>query len=411
MKHSVKIQTKNPAAIEPEIMMEWQNQARKGKGAYGECVISEGGVYKILPYIPSGKIEEQKKDRQKIVKISLPLVTSLTQHSKLWSREFSYYDTTQEAEKNGLTEVDNNNTKLIVNALKRHAAVSFQDDSGKELNENVNSILVKYSLVDVTEKIVKDAEKASFTIEATSQIHKWYKEDNQQLVTFAYLWGLKGIKSEMTTQEIQSLYVSLVREVSSDLEKYNNTTKFISSDIHINVIKGTRIDKNGSKIIYQEGNYFMYNGEVVAEGETIEGCIEVAVAYFSVNHQQYTLLKNDLGIKDELPRVSVKETEKPQEGELKSLASLNKNPHEKKQADKLKAKFANLIYRIVVDGKDITAEKQGTAYKTLEATGKTVDECLVELSNFAEIKDDTAFQEFFQTEANRVKKERTPYEY
>lgn len=409
MKYNVKITSKNPSNSKPIIALEWVTRAMDGKGAYGECIISEGGVYKLLPYIPSAKIPEQAKDREKIVKIDLSSVQSSGSLS-LWSTEFTWYDTAEEAERNGSSKVENSNIQTVIEALKRHPEISVKDENNKEVNKNVDPVLLKYNFIDTTERIKKNTDKQIYTIEATSQIYNWFKNEPQKLIQFGYLWGYKGIKSQMTTQELSMLFNYLVAQVSENLDKYRKVNDFIQSDIHVHIITATRLAKNGQFIIKKEGNFFVFNGNAIAEGDIIENCIEAAVAYFSSNSQDYMLLKNEIGVKSDVPQVSILEEEIKESSGLgiKSLNSLNKNPHAQKEQDKLKSKFARYIYRIVVEGKDITADKDGNAYRTLEATGRTVDESLKELSELAEIRDNVALQEFFQQEVNRVKEERTP---
>lgn len=406
MKYSVTITSKNHSQEAPTIRMEWQNRARDGKATFGECLISNGGVYQELNYIPNALIEDQKKDRIKIVKLKIPMVKSIGE-KRFWYKDFVWYDTKEEAMKNGMDAVENENTKTLIKALKKHFEVSMKDEKGMESNKNVDPTLMKYDLVDTTERLKKAVEKKVYTIEATSQIYKWFKEDTQRLTTFGYLWGTKNLEA----MSVDKLFDYLITEVSNDMPKYNRTIGYINSDIHINVIKASQIIKNGDYIIKKEGNYFMFNGSVLGEGTVIENCIEGVVAYFTANTQDYMLLKNELGIKDSMPNFDLKRHEEEENDgiETKSLSSLNKNPHAQKQENSLKNKFANHIFKIIVEGKDVTSEKKGNIYKFFTETGKDPEIGLKELSKFEEIKDDVKLQEFFWGEVERVRTERTQY--
>lgn len=404
MKYTVLIKSRNPSPTAPIIKMEWKNKAKGGKGAFGECLISDSGVYRELPYIPDALIEGQEKDRAKIVKINLNMVKS-TGDKKFWEREIVYYDTTEEAIKNGFTKDENNNNKLLVNALKKHFEISFKSENNTELNPNIDSILVKYNLLDTTERLKKSVEKKVYVIEATSLVYDWFKNDQYKLTTFGFLWGIK----EIETMSADKLFDVLITEVSNDINKFNDTLSYIESDIHTNIIKATRIVKGTDLILKREGNYFMFNNNVVAEGLTIESCIEKAVAYFKVHSQDYVLLKNELGVNDGIPTFVLEPSEEPSEKKEIGIKRLGKNPHQEKQEAALKRKVANLIYKVVIENKDVIAPKNGVAYALLSDTGNSIDSCLKDLSEVEEIKDSVDMQVFFREETDRVKTERTPY--
>jgi hypothetical protein len=68
-------------------------------------------------------------------------------------------------------------------------------------------------------------------------------------------------------------------------------------------------------------------------------------------------------------------------------------------------------FRIIVEEKDVLAPKNGNAYALFSQTNNDPELVLKELSEYIEIKDNAALQTFFNQEAERVRKERTPYQY
>lgn len=410
MKYNVTISSRTPSQTTPRLFMEFKVKNNQGKGETAKCVINDGGVYKLLNYIPNPEIETQKKDRNKIVAIELPLVSNQGIR-KFWSENFTYYDTKEEAEKNGISSIENENTKMIVSVLKSHPEVSFKDSDMKELNSNISPIILKYNLIDKTERVQQSATKKIYVVQATSQIYEWFESNQQKLCEFGYVWGAPNVKSEMTSDEMLSLFDYLFTAVSSDMNKFNRTLEYMSNAIKFNIIKASRIMSNGNFIIYKEGNFFMFNGKVIGEGQFIENAIESAAAYFSVKPQEYLLLKNTLGIEDNIPEVKVIQVEAVENSSITpvSVMSLSKNPHENKEESKLKTKIGNLVFRIVNDGKDIGMPKKGNAYQTLSETGRSADEVLKQISEMAEIKDNVTMQEFMRAEVERVKIEKTPY--
>ncbi len=416
MKYTLKIATRNPCQQAPTIRMEWQNRGlENGRVPFGESIINENGVYRQLNYVPSALVDHQKEQRAKIVKFKLPLHTTHGREN-FWHAEFSYFDTNEEAERNGMSKIENENNKTLALGFRRHFEVSFKNNEGEETNKNIQSDLLKYNLTDLTERLNKTFDKNVYTLEATSTLYNWYKGDKSKLITFGYIWGAPNIKSDMNIDEIKRLFNYLCTEVVANMKKYESTLKYIDSELHINIIKATRIfDSNkGDYIIKQDNDqYFMFNGSVVGKGENIEYCVDQAVAYFQLHPQDYALLKAELGIVDNLPVINIsnEETKENDSIEPKTIKSISKNPHENKEEARLKTKFANLIYRIIVEEKDVLAPKNGNAYALFSQTNNDPELVLKELSEYVEIKDNAALQTFFNQEAERVRKERTPYQY
>ena len=78
---------------------------------------------------------------------------------------------------------------------------------------------------------------------------------------------------------------------------------------------------------------------------------------------------------------------------------------EEKAIDNLKNKISDKIRRVLINGQDATADKVNNRYQMLSETGRLPEQCLVELIDVYEIRENAMMQEWYQAEIEVIKKE------
>jgi hypothetical protein len=403
MKRTLTLQTKFPSENPQKVRMftEKRGNPQKGEAQTTECIISQSGVYMKINYLPA--VEEPSRKEIVDVNIDNPITSG---NRKVYNATFFYYDTLKEAAENGISETQNKNSKLLVEFLKEHSEISVPDKMGVNTNKNVKADTCRFELIDNTEISDNTESENLSVIAAVNMLDLWYKEDQDKLTSFAYMWGVKGLTSKKYTAK--ELFNILFKEVNANIEKFKEKIAFIEDEITVNVTKAAQIRKGNNFILPNENGHYIYNSAVVGKD------IKEATIYFGGNPQEYTLLKADLNIKSSMPILElalppVVEESVP-EIKSKQLTAYELQNLEKIQ-DKLKVKFSDRIYRTIVEKQDVMAERvKGNQFQYLEDTKSTEGLCLQLLSETEELQKIIGGHQWFLAEVERVKREQTKLE-
>lgn len=287
----------------------------------------------------------------------------------------------------GLTARDYRNNKHVINLLKSHRQVIWKQGGNINKNNNIKSDIVSFELINTTANTIEKSKLEDLAIEAAYQLKKWREEDHQTYLNFCYLWGIKSI--ETFTHE--ALSSAITASVKANLTKYKEVLGWIGDEIRINVSKGvyTLAKNSTSEIIPKENNYYTFNGELA--GATVEEVVN----YFKTHPQAYTLLKNILGIKENV------EVELPHAPKISLNPPTNQPSLLPQEQEKEKEKFLTQIeYRLgqVKNGKNILADKVKNAYPLIDGITTTTEDVLANLAK-TEMVSKYGFQDVYWAKA------------
>ncbi len=405
MKHLIRIRTRAAKSSPQVIELKTRIKTERNDTLYETLLVEADGVYRLLNGLPKEILDEKGKvvsrEDEKIAKVTIDLVTTETGNRKFWHHDFVYYDYESEFPE-GVSKRDNDAVKTIVAFLRKHQEISVKNKKGEEVNKNIIPSMVMYDFIDTTEKVEDAVKEKLFAIEASVKLKEWYEEDKlnpKRLINFAYLWGMENVSSIPPN----ALFSKLVEMASQDMPKFNATMEHIESDIAVNVLKARQIKVRGEFIIQEVGTQFVFNTIPIGSNT------KEMVMFFSLkdNIQQYTLLKNELGVKDYIPQIELPLAPKEPSVDMVKNTSKSKQEidREDKALDNLKNKISDKIRRVLINGQDATAEKVNNRYQMLSETGRLPEQCLVELIDVYEIRENATMQEWYQAEIEAIKKE------
>jgi hypothetical protein len=407
MKHVITVKSKHASMSAPIITMQTRVKTPRNEELYETLLLEGNNVYREIKGRPKDVFTpptagQTVQESAKVATITLNLIIGAGSGQKMWYDEFVYYDEEEEMKAAGVSKEQNNSTKTLLTFLKKHWAVCVKDKDGKETNPNINPTLAAYDFIDKTERLQEKVDVKMFSIEARMQLREWFLEDKKDpvmLKKFAYLWGVQDISGYSP----EKLFDYLTDKVAEDMNKYNATIKHIEDEIRINVLKGTQIKGSDNNLIIQrQSNQYVFNTILVGKD------IDEVVQFFTLksNTQQYLLLKNELGVKDIVPQFELplapKEYTDGLKVEQKHPSQVRK---EEKEITYLKNKFSDKIKRVIVNKQDVTSPKNGNFWKKLEETNKSELQCLVELADDPELRDNSELQTWFQNEIEVIRNE------
>lgn len=275
----------------------------------------------------------------------------------------------EEVDEAGLTVKNYKNNTHIINLLKTHRQVIWKNGTVNNINTNIKSDIVNFELLNITDSTKAKSKIEDLAIEAAYQIKSWRDNEPETYFNFCYLWGIKSI--ETFTQE--ALSSAIIASAKSDLVKYKKVLGWINDEIRINISKGmfTLAKDSKQEIIAQENGYYTFNKDLVGAN------VDEIVNYFKTHPQAYTLLKNILGVKENI------------EVDLPSAPQVNLNPSTNQpsllpqEQEREKEKFMTQIetkLKQVRDGKNVLADKVKGIFPLIDGITTTTEDVLFNLA-------------------------------
>jgi hypothetical protein len=404
MKHQIRVITLSAKSNPPTIRLQTRIRNNRNEAIYETLLLEGDGIYRLLNGLPkeikseNGKVVASEQDRVATVLLNMSI---MKEHGKkYWYRDFVFYDNETELPL-GFNKQDNDANRTICAFLKKHQEMSVKDKKGVEQNKNIDNMFATYEFIDSTEQTETKLQENLGIIDAGLKLREWYKENELnpiKLINFAYIWGIEKI-SETSPAD---LFNKLLNLANSNMEKFKATLVYIDNDIMINVRKATQIIINKDFIIKEVGGQYVFNNIPIGKN------IQEMLMFFRTNEQQYALLKNELGVKDNVPKIELPPTPVPLVIDpLASPPPANKQDIARKEKDveSLKLWFTDKIRRVLEKGQDIVAEKDGTRFRFLADTGGTPEKCLIALSEDLRIRDNSIMQTWLQAEIQAIKDE------
>ncbi len=241
--------------------------------------------------------------------ISRPLDEKLKEHEQIWrfnvlgaeptgkkliGKDEKEYDHTRRTayfvyddtvtEENYKTFEDKDFTKFfnyqVLKLLKNHAEVEFVDEMGR--NKNPNTIMAKFTLMDITQQHELSVDKEMLAHELMSEIMPIFKNDYTQFEDICYGFGMA---SDITSagNDRNKLYVVLSKLIQNDPAKFQ--TYYNAREYTIIVNKAIAKD-----VIKMSGNAYFINNEIAGSTpEQVEN-------YLRLNTKSLSYVKMQLGI-------------------------------------------------------------------------------------------------------------------
>ena len=270
-----------------------------------------------------------------------------------------------------LTITDYKNNKALVKNLKTHRQVIWKNGGNENKNLNIKSDVVIFELVNTTEITSAKTKLEKLAIEASAKINYWSEYDAKTYLNFCYLWGVQGI--ETFTKE--ALFTSVINSVKANLGKYVEVLGWLDNEMRIHISMGLATllkDESKKTIITKDGNYYTFNKELA--GVTIEEVVN----YFTTHPQSYMLLKNLLGIKDNIdvelasaPKILI------EKGEVSaSLSVADQDKEREKHISEIDRKLTQ-----IKEGKNVMGEKEKGRFPLIDNTLVTTADVLAQLAS------------------------------
>lgn len=290
----------------------------------------------------------------------------------------------------GLDKRENDGNKLIIEMLKHHPNIVYKKKDGFNINKNIAINSLIYELEDISGKLWDDVQRRLITTIALQELKNWSVSAPQQMVNFAYLWGIKNIGS-LTNNK---LYKQLYDEVNNNPMQYSKVRLWLDDEVVVFVKRAMMVYTKDSRthIISQNGNHLMFNGQPV--GKTMED----AINHFKTNAQDWLLLQREMPEISKLPQV---ELVKDSQAVPPAVINVSVEQREKSEVQIMRDKqyLTIKIKQVILDNKNIFDKQKG---KFVIITNNQHSEIIKRLRDTREA---SYYLDWFDNEVNLIKEE------